>query len=332
MPRKGERLPPTPLGDTSDPLSLAAYGERFLDHIKTRGFSEQTLQNRRLCLKYFIAFCDERAVRRPQDVSRSLIERYQRQVMRGRTKRTGRPVSAATQVGRLVPVKAFFAWLTKSNVVLLDPASQVELPRAPKKLPRHVLSQNEAEAVLSQPDIGTPRGLRDRALLEVLYSTGMRRSELIALRTDDVNTSRGVVLIREGKGMKDRIVPIGERALLFTAKYLDEARPELLRGDDDGTLFVSSRGGALGRNTVTGLCKRYLEKAGLEHKGACHVFRHTMATLMLEGGADVRFIQEMLGHVQLSTTEIYTKVSITKLKEVHERTHPARMQRHAVDE
>lgn len=178
---------------------------------------------------------------------------------------------------------------------------------------------------LGVPDVGNAVGLRDRAILEVFYSTGMRRLELVHLTVHNIDAERGTVMIRQGKGKKDRMIPIGERALAWVERYKESARPELVTGKDDGTLFLSQWGEAFQPNAMTALVRHHVEKSGVGKKGACHLFRHTMATLMLEGGADIRFIQAMLGHAELSTTEIYTQVSIRLLKSVHAATHPGRM-------
>jgi integrase/recombinase XerD len=191
-------------------------------------------------------------------------------------------------------------------------------------LPRAVLSASEAERVLARPDPGTPLGLRDRAILEVLYSTGIRRMELIGLDLSDLDAERGLLFIREGKGRKDRLVPIGDRAIHWTHRYLDQTRPRLLRNHDPGALFLGARGARVRPTRLTERMHGYVLAAGLGKSGSCHIFRHTMATLMHDGGADIRDLQEMLGHALLSTTQIYTHVSVARLKAVHTRTHPAR--------
>jgi integrase/recombinase XerD len=220
-------------------------------------------------------------------------------------------------------VRAFFKWLTKQNVLLSNPASELELPRLPKQLPRNVMSASEVEAVLAVPDVTTTLGIRDRAMMEVLYSTGIRRLELVGLAVFDIDHERGTLLVREGKGRKDRMVPIGARALAWVRKYVDEARDELARSASDTTLFLSNMGDAFEPDRVTELVRDYVNAADVGKKGACHMFRHSMATLMLEHGADIRIIQEMLGHSDLSSTQLYAQVSIRHLKAIHEATHPA---------
>src|SRR5690606_2203361 len=202
------------------------------------------------------------------------------------------------------------------------PGYELELPRLERRLPRAVFSAKEVEQVLALSDLETPLGIRDRAMMEVLYSTGLRRTELGALRLGDIDADRGTVLVRLGKGRKDRVVPIGERALLWVGRYLDEVRPSFVAPPGHPALFVNHAGAPIPPARLTQLLRRYVDRADLGKTGACHIFRHTMATLMLEGGADVRLIQEILGHAELSTTEIYTRVNIKHREAVHAATHP----------
>jgi integrase/recombinase XerD len=213
--------------------------------------------------------------------------------------------------------------LCRQNILPSNPASELELPRGEKRLPKAVLTAGETERILSVPDIKTTTGLRDRAMLEVFYSTGMRRMELAGLKLHDLDAERGTVMIRQGKGKKDRLIPMGDRAFQWVRKYAEDARPSLACEPDDGTVFLTNDGTPLEPGRLTQHVSAIVRAAGLEKRGSCHMFRHTCATLMLENGADVRFIQQQLGHVDLSTTQIYTQVSVRMLKEVHTRTHPA---------
>ncbi len=199
----------------------------------------------------------------------------------------------------------------------------MELPRVHRRLPKHILTAEEVERILAQTALHGDLGVRDRAILETLYSTGIRRSELAHLRLYDVDTRNGTLMVRQGKGQKDRMVPLGKRAGHWIDRYVEEVRPGLVVEPDEGWLFVHEYGEPFAKNRLTDLVKKYIEASGVEKPGACHLFRHTMATLMLDAGADIRHIQAILGHAQLSTTEIYTQVSIQKLKAVHALTHPA---------
>ncbi len=301
------------------------YIATYLDHLRARNYAEETIKFKNMALKVFILWCAERGIARPSEVTRPVLQRYQRHLYHAQG-RGGRPLSAAAQFNRLMALRGFFKFLTRENVLLYNPASELDLPRLERRLPKDVLSAAEAERVLSQPDLATPLGIRDRAILEVFYSTGIRRMELIRLERRQVEAERGVILIRQGKGKKDRYVPIGARALLWLDKYLVDVRPEH-ETTDVNALFLEPTGEPLDPDRLSRIVRAYVEQSGVQKKGRCHLFRHTMATLMLEGGADIRYIQQILGHVKLETTEIYTHVSIFKLKEIHTLTHPAKLAR-----
>lgn len=302
--------------------ALEAGINAYLEWIAVHNFSSDTVSSRRSHLGYFHVWCRERGLESPTEITRPILERYQRWLFHYR-KSNGQPLGFRTQNSRLTALKVFFQWLTRHNYLLHNPASELVAPRIGQRLPKYVLKADEAERVLGQPDIGQAEGLRDRAILETFYSTGMRRMELAQLKLHDPDAERGTVTIRQGKGKRDRVIPIGERALAWIAKYTAEARPRLLTGTGDGTLFVNDLGEPFERRQLTDLVRRYLVASGIGKSGGCHLFRHTVATLMLENGADVRVIQQMLGHVDLNSTQIYTQVSIKLLKQVYAATHPA---------
>ncbi|WP_242671957.1 site-specific tyrosine recombinase XerC [Stutzerimonas kirkiae] len=314
------------IGPLGDPGSLYFQMKAFLQHQRERGYSERTVGNRESLLIAFIRWCDERGLSRPQEITRPILERYQRHLFLYR-KADGQPLSARSQTVRITPIRVWFKWLTKSNRILYNPAADLELPRMEQRLPKHILTADEAERILNVPDIATATGIRDRAMLETLYSTGMRRMELINLDWMAIDYERGTVMIRQGKGRKDRMIPIGERALAWIRTYRDQVRPQFVLGEDGGQLFLTQQGEAFSPNRLTQLVREHIDAADIGKRGSCHLFRHTMATLMLENGADVRFIQAMLGHVSLETTQIYTQVSIRALKDIHTATHPARLSR-----
>lgn len=311
-----------PLGARPPPNSMRAHAWDYLEALRVLHRTESAIDGQAGILSTFMAWCEDRGLLRSEDVTRPILERYQRHLFYAR-KRNGKPLAAHTQYSALVTVRQFFRWLSRQGVLLANPASELQLPKLPQRLPQAVLSPQEAESVLAVPDVSTVPGLRDRAMLELLYSTGLRRMELAGLRLFDIDSGRGTVWVRQGKGRKDRVVPLGERALAWVLKYVDEARPKLAAAHDEGFLFVGDAGEALHVDYFSQLVREYLEAAGIEKPGACHLFRHTMATVMLEGGADVRFVQEMLGHASLETTQLYTRVTVEKLKAVHAATHPA---------
>lgn len=313
---------PEPIGDTQEPESLYFYLLRFIQHCKVINMSKNTIHSREIYLRRFIKWCDERGLIKAQEITRPILERYQRHLFLTR-KPDGSPLSVSGQLSYLNAIRALFKWLTRQNYILYNPASDLELPKASKRLPRHVLSAGDAEAILNQPDTNTITGIRDRAVMEVLYSTGMRRNELTNLKTTDIDIERGTILIRHGKGDKDRMIPIGQRAIDWIEKYLNEVRPQLAIGMSENILFLNTYGEELGLTWLSRIVKKYIEQADINKTGSCHLFRHTMATLMLENGADIRYIQAMLGHAKLDTTQIYTQVSIRKLKDIHTATHPA---------
>jgi integrase/recombinase XerD len=304
---------------------LNDYLKRYLEALKLQNFSERTIENRELMLGYFIHWAKDRNLARPQEVTKPIIDRYQRYVFHYR-KKNGEPLGFSGQHAGLTPVRAFFKWLCKNNHILYNPASEMELPKLEKRLPKHVLSLSEVEQVINQCDLNDPLGLRDRAILELLYSTGMRRMEAIHLKIQDIDIDRGTIMVRQGKGKKDRVIPIGDRAIAWISKYLDEARYQFAVEPDEGHLFLTHTGELITTNRFTQLVRDYVKAADIGKTGSCHLFRHSMATLMLENGADIRYIQAMLGHAKLETTEIYTQVSIRKLKEIHTATHPAKLE------
>ncbi|MGH7185424.1 MAG: site-specific tyrosine recombinase XerC, partial [Pseudomonadota bacterium] len=309
----------------SDPQSFPFLLEKFLEWLAVHNFAAATIRARREYLKGFIAWAEQRGLAGPRDITQPILERYQHYLFHYR-KADGAPLTFRSQLNRLLPIRAWFKWLARYHHILYNPAGEIELPKLEHKLPKHVLTAGEAEQVLALPRIDEPLGLRDRAILETLYSTGIRRQELVDLKVYGIDAERGTVTIRRGKNKKDRVVPIGARALAWIQRYLYEVRPGLLIGEVGGAgdvLFLTSRGEPFTAHHLTYIVTGYVEAAQLGKSGSCHLFRHTMATLMLENGADIRYIQEMLGHAKIETTTIYTQVAIGKLKEVYERTHPA---------
>jgi integrase/recombinase XerD len=306
----------------SDPQGFEASLRDYLAYLHVRNYAPATLRTRERALARFVAWCAERGLLRPGEITRPMLERYQSSLFHYRKASSGAPLSFRSQNMLLTALRGFFRHLARQNAIPTNPAADLEMPREEKRLPRVVLTVEEAERILAQPNVNDLLGLRDRAILELLYSTGIRRRELRDLLLHDLDIERQTLFVRLGKGKKDRFVPVGERALAWVSKYLFEVRPRLLVPPDPGSLFLSLQGAPLALFTITDMARDYMLRSGVGKPGACHIFRHTMATLMLEGGADVRFIQEMLGHAHLETTQIYTRVSIQKLKAIHDATHP----------
>ncbi len=228
---------------------------------------------------------------------------------------------APTSVARkLVAVKMFFRYLAQERLIEEDVSSLVESPRAAKTLPE-VLNTEEVEALLAAPDVSTPLGMRDRAILEMFYATGARATEVAEMKVGDVNFEYGFVLVR-GKGGKERIVPVGRAALDALRDYLSGVRGALLRGKESDRLFVSRTGRHIERQSLFNMVRKRALAAGISIDISPHMLRHSFATHMLAGGADLRAVQEMLGHSDISTTQIYTHLEKDRLKAVHSRYHP----------
>src|SRR5881409_750276 len=312
----------TTLPTPPPPGAWADVVARYLEALRLTHYAADTVHIRALYLKYFTAWAAARGLTEPDDITRAAHERYQRWLYHYR-RRTGTPLSVWSQHGRLVAVKGLFRWLTKQRALSANPAAELELPRVTAQRLPQPLTDGETAQVLAGADPTTLIGLRDRAILETGYSTGLRRMELIRLRLYDLDLARGVLAVREGKGRKDRVVPIGERAIDWLQRYLDMSRPQFAVEPDEGTIFLTRRGRPFHPNHLSRLTRDYVVAAGIAKRGACHLLRHTMATAMLEHGADIRVIQEILGHARLTTTQLYTRVSIRLLKTVHTATHAA---------
>ncbi|MEX9225972.1 site-specific tyrosine recombinase XerC [Providencia rettgeri] len=312
-----------PLGPAHEPRSLYALLLRFVAWRQARNWSETTLKVQTHHTYRFIEWATERGLHYASDITRPILERYQRHLYQYR-KSNGEPLSSRTQRTALQPLQVWFKWLTKQSLILANPAADLELPKLEKHLPRTILSIEDVEQVLLQPNLDTLQGQRDRALMELLWSTGMRRGEVVRLDVYSVDASRKTVTIRQAKGKKDRVIPVGHRALGWLQHYQHQVRPHLIVNPEVTALFVAMDGlDGLQANGITNLVGGYIKTSGIAKWGSCHLFRHAMATQMLENGADLRWIQAMLGHASVESTQIYTQVSIKALQAVHSHTHPA---------
>ena len=323
---KSRALQTQEAGAPGDLKGLYAAMRRYLEHRAVIGSTDVSLRTMRANIESFNAWADERGVTHPQQVTRAVLQRYQRW-LHYRRKPDGQPLSLVTQRTKVGTLRSWFRWLTREGEIGANPAADLDMPRKIHRVPRAVLSVEEAERVLAMADLGTTIGLRDRALMEVLYATGMRRMEIAGLLCEDIDADRLLVFIRQGKGRKDRLIPLGERALFWVQRYLADARDRLVWNQDRHELFLTVVGNPMSIVQLSSLAAAYVKAAGIGKPGACHLWRHNMATLMLEGGADIRFIQVMLGHADLSSTQIYTRVALAQLSRVHARTHPGALRR-----
>lgn len=299
------------------------YLLRYEEYLLINNYSHDTHRRYDSNIRQFMVWCDERGLQDITNITKPILERYKKHLYY-RRKANGEPLSFRSQGVKLASLKAWFKWLTQDNYLLYNPASELALPRIPQRIPRKVLSLDEVKDLMNSADLGTPEGIRDRAVMELLYSCGLRRRECATLRLVDFDSKRATVFISEGKGKKDRLLPVGELACLWVQKYLNEARPELLTAGASDALFITNYGEAYNADCLGRVVKSHMKKAGIEAEGSAHLLRHAMATHMLENGADIRFIQTMLGHADLRATQIYTQVTVEKLREIHKATHPSR--------
>lgn len=302
-------------------VPIASDIDLYCERLRIRGCSPLTARNRRRLLRAFALWSLPLGLRAAKQVERMHIQHYQ-QTLHYARKVNGLPLTLGSKVNALRAIRGFLSWLRIEGRITVDPTDGIEIPRVPRRLPRFILSIAEVEAILHEADPANAYQLRDRALLELLYSTGIRRTEASNLVGNDLDFNREVLFIREGKGRRDRVVPIGARALSWLDRYLRESRP-LLAQPQTSTLFVTDYGEPSRPEFVAARVSRYKQFAGILKPGATHLLRHACATHMLEGGADIRYIQALLGHASLETTQIYTHVSIEALKRVHASTHPA---------
>ena len=296
---------------------------QYLESLKLQNYSPRTIEGHDAHLELFFDYLEsETKAQDLSELSPSDLAAYQTWLYySGSRAKEGQPLSLASQGIRLNAAKHFFRYLFKQGLLLHDPAASLEKPKVRKPLPRGILDGPQVLALLHAPDVETPLGLRDRAMLEFLYATGIRNSELITLKVRDVDMESREATVT-GKGNKERIVPIGRIACTWLSRYLGEARPLLVEGPGPECVFVSHNGLPLDRSNLAKIVRRHARKAGLPAQTSPHALRHTCATHLLQAGVDIRYIQALLGHDSLVTTQIYTHVDITDLKKVHRAFHP----------
>lgn len=297
------------MNQTGDPLI-----EQFLDAIwMERGLSENTLTAYRHDLIGYTRWLKAQQNNDLTVVGRDQIQSY----LAYRVTAKASPRSTARLLSTL---RRFYAWLRRENRISEDPTALIEAPKLGRPLPK-TLTESEVEALLAAPDTETLLGLRDRAMLEVLYATGLRVSELVSLTVTQVNLQQGVIRVT-GKGNKERLVPLGDEAVSWLERYIGAGRNTLLNGQTVDTLFVTQRRDAMSRQAFWYMIKRHAQKAGIDKVLSPHTLRHAFATHLLNHGADLRVVQMLLGHSDLSTTQIYTHVARARLKDLHARHHP----------
>ncbi len=288
--------------------------DQFLHYlIVEKGLSRNTIDAYSHGLTRFLSHLKEKGVQEIGEAGKFHVRGFL-QALRKKN------LNAKSIVRDLVAIRTFFRFLIQEGILESNPAEDLESPKVARTLPE-ILTLKEIEQILEQPDLRTPIGIRDRAMLEMLYATGMRVSELTQLPTHQVNLEGGYVLVY-GKGSKERIVPLGSEALKWVAAYLRNARGSLSKGKDSPSLFVNRSGKAMSRQRFWKSLKEYARRAGLRKRITPHLLRHSFASHLLERGADLRSVQMMLGHVDISTTQIYTHVAGERLKKIHKQYHP----------
>ena len=290
----------------------------FLAYLELeRGLSRNTLEAYRSDLQQYGVFLDRQRVD-PLAVSGQELAAFVTELASGSDERP--PVAPATLQRKIACLRSFYRHLRREQILDHDPTSELRAPRTPGRLPK-VLSRDEVQRLLAQPQGGSPAALRDRALLETMYACGLRASEAIELELSALDLEAGI-LRTYGKGSKERIVPIGSKAIETLRAYLDRARPRLVGLHDEPRVFVNLRGSGLSRQGLYKIVQRHARSAGLEQRMSPHTLRHTFATHLLAGGCDLRSLQEMLGHADIGTTQIYTHLSTERLREVYFDAHP----------
>jgi len=307
---------------TPERRTIAEETHEYLRELLCRGYSKETVEKRRWYLKGFLSWAMEQGLQYPHQFKRRYLLSYGQYLEKYKRKDNQEPLCLESKRKRFRATALVFAYLHKQGTLPTNPAAKIHLFKGHEESLRKGLSEDLAEAILLQPDLDRPTGIRNRAILETLYSTGIRRMEIANLRLYDLDVAAKVLTIREGKGNKDRLVPIGDRALLWIEQYLSQVRPYLVKGPDNQVLFLGRDGYPLCRSTIGQLVSRYKKEAGIVRIGAAHLFRHTAASLMLENGADIQTIQQFLGHQTLATTQVYAKVNQDKLKEAYLAAHP----------
>ena len=306
-------------------MTLSEAIAHHLDTLEVRHFTPRTRINRAYQLRFLNRFLAEREppVNEVESITGETLIEFQSWLYHQPTPK-GTARGAANQNRILTGLRGFFAFLKTSGYLTSNPAEALASAREPRRLPRHVLTPQEARRILEAVDTGTAEGCRDRTILEVFYATGIRKQELLNLTVQNVNLDEELLRIDQGKGGRDRIVPLSRIACRFLKTYLNAIRPGLVRPNGRCTdrLFVSLRGKPLDKNVLSELVIHYARAAKIKKHITCHIWRHTCATHLLKNRANLRHVQEILGHRSLATTERYLPLTITDLKEAHRRCHP----------
>jgi integrase/recombinase XerD len=304
--------------------SFEELKQRFAESLRVKNYAEGSIKRYSYSIEDFYEFLSfNTEISHISQIDKQTILDYQKHLyQRPKKRQPDKKIHPTTQAKNISCLNVFFKFLLRQNIIITNPCDDIELPRQQKSLPKSILSKREINKLLSQPNTSTILGYRDRALLELLYSTGLRLNEARNLSIYDINFNAGLVKVNQGKGRQDRIVPLGAIAAEYIRDYIQNIRPSLATAVSGSLLFLNRRGQKISKTGINNIVKYYARKAGLKKHTTTHTLRHTCATLMLKGNADIRHIQEMLGHKSIESTQIYTKVLPLDLKRVHQKTHP----------
>lgn len=299
---------------------LKLLTEQYLEHLKIQGYRSQTIRSYRSELQKFIKFTEEEKLADLNDITSQIVYAFQSELYHYEDK-DGKRYSMRTQLAALSTLKGFLKYLCDMQKITTDPSAGLKMPKTSHRLP-YVPTVDEVAKLLSSVDTSSAIGFRDRTIMEVLYASGIRAQELCGLKLYDVAPGARELYIREGKGGRQRVVPLGAIAADYLKEYSTTHRTKLIEDPTVDEVFISKNGRPLLKTDMTAMIKRYRDLAKIEGKLSPHSLRHACASHLLKEGCDIRYIQQLLGHASLSTTQVYTKVEISDLKEVHQRCHP----------
>lgn len=297
----------------------------YLKHLRILGRSRYTIKGARYELKKLATFMEQESIPTLDNLTIDILCEYQ-QELAFKISVKGKLLSLRTQAQSLGTIKAFTRFLKEKEYVIADPGKAIQLPKKPNRLPKVILNTSEVKKLMEATSIRTNKGYRNRVILEILYDTAIRRSEIAGIKINSLDLNSGFIHVH-GKGDKDRVVPLSQRVCRLVENYIVMVRPEYLQKKDTGYLILNRWGQKMDPNGIWAVVKRCTHLAGIKKNVSTHTFRHSCATHMLKNGAPVRHLQEMLGHESLESTQIYTRVTINDLKEVHAKYHPGEQEK-----
>jgi len=329
MPKLKERTTKRIISRPEVKSELRELVHRYFTWMMATRYSPETIKTYGGDIEWFLRYLEGQGIERIADVTAETVADYSLRLRQQRnTIHEDRLISLSSVMHRLFSLKQFFGWLMGQMIILVNPTEDMELPRLPARMPQTILTQKEAQRLMDAPELKSPIGYRDKALLEVVYSTGIRVSELFKLKVADFDVKNRTLFVHEGKGAKDRILPLPMIAAGYLKEYIGRVRPKFVKmlTHDDGILFLTYTGHSLDLGNMHDIFKRTTKAAGIDKHVSSMVLRHSIASHLLENGMDIRYIQEFLGHEKLSTTQVYSKVTMAGLRKMYNKSHPKERQ------